>query len=215
MKNSIKKIRQKLKLKLGIYMYNKGYVWISNSVVKLNNGIHPKHEIMKYHDFFINNISDKDKVLDVGCGNGDVAHSISKKAKYVLGIDIEKGRIVEAKKRYKKQNLSYIFGDATKYKFKEKFDVIVLSNVLEHIKERTVFLNKLSTIAPKILIRVPLITRSWLPPYLKSIKKEYRLDPTHFVEYTEDQIEEEIKKAGLKIKGQYVKWGEWYGVCEK
>ena len=185
-------ILAKLMLKIGVFMYDLGYVLISSSAVRLNNGIHPKHEIMNYHKFFVDNVSEGNTVLDVGCGNGFLAYDVAKKAKRVVGIDINKKNIEFAKKHYKRGNLEFIVGDATKYQFNESFDVIILSNVLEHIENRVEFLKKLRNVAPKFLIRVPLITRSWLPVYLKEMGYEYRLDKTHYIEYTEEEFFEEI-----------------------
>ena len=205
-------ILAKLMLKIGVFMYDLGYVLISSSAVRLNNGIHPKHEIMNYHKFFVDNVSEGNTVLDVGCGNGFLAYDVAKKAKRVVGIDINKKNIEFAKKHYKRGNLEFIVGDATKYQFNESFDVIILSNVLEHIENRVEFLKKLRNVAPKFLIRVPLITRSWLPVYLKEMGYEYRLDKTHYIEYTEEEFFEEMEKAGLEVESYYVKWGELYAV---
>ena len=54
--------------------------WIINErAIKYGNGVHPKHFLTNYHQFFIDRIKDGDNVLDVGCGNGSVAISIAKK----------------------------------------------------------------------------------------------------------------------------------------
>ena len=204
---------QKILLKAGITLNNYSYSLISRQVSKIHHGVHPKHQIINYHEFFVGQISKKDRVLDVGCGNGFLAYDVAKKAKKVTDIDFSKENISFAQTHYSLPNLDFVVGDATTYPFKDKFEVIILSNVLEHIKERPALLNKLKKIAPKIIIRVPLITRSWLPVYLKKEGYEYRLDDTHEIEYTEEEIAEEMKKAGLKIKKEFVKWGEWYGVC--
>ena len=53
----------------------------------------------------------------------------------------------------------------------DKVSKVTLSNVLEHIEKRTSFLKKLIDAFEdkdiKFLIRVPLITRDWLPVYKK------------------------------------------------
>lgn len=195
-----------------VYLNNLSYQKIASLAIMDNKGIHPKHRIMNYHDFFINNIKTRDNVLDIGCGNGFLAFDVADRARKVLGIDIEKKNIDIAKKNYEKKNLDFIIGDATEVDFSEKVDVIILSNVLEHIENRIDFLKKIKQIAPKLLIRVPLITRSWLAVYLKEKGKEYRLDGTHFVEYTEENFELEIENSDMKVESFYVKWGELYAV---
>jgi 2-polyprenyl-3-methyl-5-hydroxy-6-metoxy-1,4-benzoquinol methylase len=200
-------------LRVFVFLHNFSYRMISNLAIRENNGIHPKHRIMNYHKFFIDNTNSDDSVLDVGCGNGAVAFDVAEKVKKVVGIDIERKNIESAQKNYKKENLKFIIGDATKYDFNDKFNVIILSNVLEHIENRVEFLQKLKNAAPRFLIRVPLIDRSWLPVYLKENGLEYRLDQTHFIEYTEEDFKKEMEAAGLAINNYYVKWGEIYAVC--
>lgn len=202
-------------LKLFLGLDNYCYKLISKLAILENNGIHPKHRIMNYHQFFVDNIEKGDRILDVGCGNGAVAYDLSRKAESVLGIDINEENINYAKKHYQSDNSNFIIGDATKYQFKRSFDIIVLSNVLEHIKNRTIFLQKIKKLAPKILIRVPMIDRDWLVLYKKEKGVEYKLDKTHFIEYTEKTFREEIEKANLKIINYSIQFGEIWAILKK
>jgi len=120
-----------LQIKLLLRLYNYLYKRISTLSVKINNGVHPKHKIMDYHSYFLNNIKNGSKVLDIGCGIGALAYDIANKAGYVVGIDINEELIRIAKTKFPKKNIEYITGDATNYNFKEKYDYLVLSNVLE------------------------------------------------------------------------------------
>ena len=159
------KIKMKLFIKLDNYLYHK----ISTLSININNGVHPKHRILGYHEFFLNKIESNSKILDVGCGIGEVAFDISKKAQKVVAIDINKKKIESAKRRFSKDNLTFIVGDATDYNFNERFDYIILSNVLEHIKDRQAFLKKVKNFGLFFLIRVPMINRSWLTIYKKEL----------------------------------------------
>lgn len=201
-------------LKLFLGLDNYCYKLISKLAILENNGIHPKHRIMNYHQFFVDNIGKGDRILDVGCGNGAVAYDLSRKAESVLGIDINEENINYAKKHYQSDNLNFIIGNATKYQFKRSFDIIVLSNVLEHIKNRTIFLQKIKKLAPTILIRVPMIDRDWLVLYKKEKGVEYKLDKTHFIEYTEKTFREEIEKANLKIINYSIQFGEIWAIVK-
>lgn len=197
-------------LGLLVKMHNFSYHMIS--FFSSYKGIHPKHAIMKYHDFFVHNVRPTDRVLDVGCGKGEVAYSVSQKAAVVVGLDISKKSIERAQKKYQRPNLTFIVGDALSKSFTEKYDAIVLSNVLEHIEHRVDFLKKLATIAPTILIRVPMITRDWISVYKKQEGFEYRLDDTHFIEFDRDTFRNELQQAGLKIDSLDVNFGELYAV---
>lgn len=197
-------------LKGFLALHNFCYKVISFLSVKYEGGIHPKHRILNYHQFFLDNIGQTSKVLDVGCGNGNLTFDLSKKAGKVVGVDLNEKYLTEAKKNNQAQNIEYILGDAVSYNFNDKFDVAVLSNVLEHIENREEFLKKINSIAQKILIRVPLLTKDWLSVYKKEMGVGYKLDKTHFIEYTKEQFAKEVEKAGLKIEKMEINFGEIY-----
>ena len=179
------------------------------------NGLHPKHRLTGYHAFFVNNIIPNELVLDVGCGNGALSFDIACKARFVIGIDWSDSCIADAKKKFKKENLQFIIGDVTKARFSDKFDVIVLSNVLEHISDRKGLLVSLGRLSDNFLIRVPQLDRSWEVLYKKEIGLDYRLDNDHKTEYTYEQLEKELNAVGIRIVRCYFKFGEFWVVARK
>ena len=198
-------------LKLEGYSYRK----IDSLSILVNGGVHPKHEIMKYHDFFVENIKSGSSVLDIGCGIGAVAFDVAKKAKKVVAVDLDKKNLDIASKKFSVKNIEYVYADATTYNFKEKFDYIILSNVLEHIDKRVEFLKKIKKLAPIILIRVPMINRDWLTLYRKEMGLPYLSDNGHFTEYTLETFQEEMKQADLKIKKYSIQFGEIWAVVRR
>ncbi len=176
---------------------------------------HPKHRLMKYHDFFIKNIPENSSVIDIGCGNGAVAKAIANEVSNteVTGIDNNKERLDAARLNNKLSNLKFIYGDALK--IKGKWDVIVLSNVLEHIDKRVEFLNDIKNkLQPElVLIRVPLFERSWEIPMRKELGINYFSDNTHFIEHTMAEFKNEITDADLKIEDINYIWGEIWSKC--
>jgi len=84
-------------VKLFIEIHNFTYKIISRLSIIAEGGIHPKHRLTKYHEFFVNNISTGDIVLDVGCGNGFLKYDIAWKAKHVTAIDLNPKNIEFAK----------------------------------------------------------------------------------------------------------------------
>ena len=186
--------------------------YLSHKVEK--DGLHPKHRIMNYHKFFVDNITSNDTVLDIGCGDGDLTYHIVEKARRVVGIDLNGKSIKKAMSCFSRENLEYIHGDALTNLPGGQFDVIILSNLLEHIAERVDFLNHLKEQTSKFLIRVPMSNRSWLDVYKKELGLEYRLDKTHFVEYTFESFSEEIREAGLAVMSYSVQFGEIWAVVK-
>lgn len=187
-------------------------VTINTLAITENGGLHPKHRLTEYCKFFTSNIAQGDRILDIGCGNGYVASRIAECAASVTAIDIVRKNINCAKNKFAKNNMQFITGDATTYPFKDNYDAIVLSNVLEHIKDRHDFLVKIKKLAPKLLIRVPMIDRDWLVLYKKELGLPYMSDKTHYTEYTIKSFEKEMKAAGLSIQSYSVQFGEIWAV---
>jgi hypothetical protein len=94
---------------------------------------------------------------------------------------------------------------------------VTLSNVLEHIENRVDFLRRIVSVvvwsnpaSKKFLIRVPALDRDWLSVFKKEVGVEYRLDRTHAVEHTQQQLVEELAEAGLHIESTETRFGEYY-----
>lgn len=204
----IYKIIIKTILKLHTFLYG----WAGFFSVKAEGGIHPKHRLTNYHNFFINNIKPNETVLDIGCGKGELAFDLAKKARSVVGIDNNEKIIEIAKDRFSAFNIKYILGDVVKDLPGEKFDVLILSNVLEHIENRVDFLNKIKVLGNRILLRVPMINRDWITLYKKELGLEWRLDGGHFIEYTLETFKKELNQAGLSIENYSIQFGEIWAV---
>jgi glycosyltransferase involved in cell wall biosynthesis/2-polyprenyl-3-methyl-5-hydroxy-6-metoxy-1,4-benzoquinol methylase len=184
--------------------------------VKYGNGVHTKHRHTRYHDFFVDRIHKGESVLDVGCGVGAVAHDIAtRSAAQVIGVDLNARNIAVARRMHDHPNVKYIEGDALRLESTGPIDVVVLSNVLEHIAGRPSFLRKLIALGhpSRFLIRVPLFERDWRIPLRKELGVEYRLDPTHETEYTLDSFAAEMDEAGLSVTHLEVHWGEIWAEC--
>ena len=185
----------------------------SNIAIRHGDGIHPKHDLMNYHQFFVDRINDGDSVIDIGCGVGAVAFTIAKSTNAnITGIDHSQEFIKIANSKYKQENLTFVLADVFNWAPDKKYDIIILSNVLEHFHERESFLIKISKVIKpkKILIRVPSIDRDWRVAYKNKIGAEYRLDLDHKIEYTREQIEAELINSNLIIDDFISNWGEYW-----
>ncbi|MHA2289287.1 MAG: class I SAM-dependent methyltransferase, partial [Promethearchaeota archaeon] len=163
-------------------------------------------------------INEGDRILDIGCGKGFLSYDIVKHVNNVklIGIDMSKSKIEHAQKHFNYPNLKYVLGNALFDLPSEKFDVVILSNVLEHIEQRVKFLIQIKNkIAPlKYLIRVPIFERDWRVPLMKELGLDYRLDPTHYIEYSKAEFFEELENAGLKAEKHEICWGEIWAVVK-
>ena len=208
----MKKKIYKSVLKPVLRLHNLSYKLAGRLAIKTEGGLHPKHRLINYHQFFLENVNMGDVVLDIGCGNGALTFDLAKKAKKVIGVDFNERSIQVAKERYSAPNIEYIVSDVAKHNFTQEFDAIVLSNVLEHIEDRVAFLKKLRGLARKILVRVPMVNRDWITLYKKELGVGYKLDKTHYVEYTLESFKNEIEKAGYKMKNYSIQFGEIWAV---
>jgi glycosyltransferase involved in cell wall biosynthesis/2-polyprenyl-3-methyl-5-hydroxy-6-metoxy-1,4-benzoquinol methylase len=186
--------------------------------VRYGGGTHPKHRHMRYHDFFVARVRPGEKVLDIGCGIGAVAYDVAEKARAtVIGIDLSRTNIAQARRLYAHPRVHYCVGDALQAVPGGTFDVVILSNVLEHLPGRPDFLRRVQAVAKpaRFLIRVPLFERDWRVPLKRELGVEWRLDDTHETEYTLESFAEEAEAAGLRITHQEVHWGEVWAELSK
>lgn len=183
--------------------------------IRYGGGIHTKHRHLRYHDFFTERVRSTETVLDIGCGHGAVAHSIATRTgASVTGIDLSPDSIRLAHRRHATTGVEYICGDALTDLPRGHYDVVVMSNVLEHIEHRVDFLRRMLEAATpqRLLLRVPLFERDWRVPLKRELGVEWRLDRTHYTEYTNESFLEEMKEAGLTVTHLEVRWGEIW--CE-
>jgi len=194
-------------------------LWVINErAMAYGKGEHPKHRLTKYHDFFCDNIQSQANVLDIGCGCGAVSRSIARNnpSCTVTGVDRNPERLAQAKAENDYSNLSYIEADVCITLPAKEYDVIVLSNVLEHIDDRVGFLQSVlsRTEAKVILIRVPNFERDWTIPLRKEINVGYFSDEEHFIEHTVDELMHELREVGLNPVTVTTLWGEIWARCE-
>ena len=191
---------------------------IDNQCKRWGDGVHIKHEVMDgIHSFFYDRIEKNASVLDLGCGYGALAHAIAihTDAK-VLAIDFDAEQIKFGKRRFAHPNIQFVIGDV----FKDipeigSVDVIVLSSVLEHLKNRPEFLKELAVrFKPKkILIRVPTFERNIHAALKKVLGLFPYTDDTHELEYSKDIFYDEMKRAGLEVKHFEIRWADIWAEC--
>lgn len=186
----------------------------SRAAVWYGGGLHVKHRLTAYHDFFLARVAAGDRVLDIGCGNGALASDLARRGSVVTGVDHDGAAIREARSRYAHTGARFVEADASRLP-PGPFDVVILSNVLEHLDDRVAFLKSVvaASGAARVLVRVPLFERDWRVPLKRELGVDFRLDPTHRVEHTLQEFEAEVAAAGLVVEDRQLRWGEIWAVC--
>lgn len=99
------------------------------------------------------------KVLDVGCGNGVISRHLGRMGYNVLGIDVSDKTIEKARSIDPMPNVSFMKKSAEELVASgEKYDVVICSEVLEHLNEPGKLLKVLyATLADngKLVVTVP------------------------------------------------------------
>jgi SAM-dependent methyltransferase len=189
---------------------------IDGLAIDLDGGVHAKHRLTGYHDFFVERVRPGDRVVDVGSGKGELAHDLATRGgASVTGIDLNPRAVAFARSRFAAPGLEFVEADALTWEPPHSFDVVVLSNVLEHIADRVGLLRRVvgSTGARTVLVRVPSIERDWIVPLRRELGLWHFSDPTHETEYTLDQLRDELADAGLALREVVQRWGELWAVA--
>ena len=89
------------------------------------------------------------KCLDIGCGGGILSEPMSRLGAIVTGIDASEMAIQSAIAHSRKSRLDIDFkcmstGDLIKSSLDNQFDIIIASEVIEHVRNRALFLSDIS-----------------------------------------------------------------------
>ena len=133
--------------------------YIKNNIIKslkLNNNEKPLKKV---------------KILDIGCGGGLLTEPMKKLGADVVGIDASEKNIKIAKLHSKKNNLNikYLCVSPENFITKEKFDVILNMEIVEHVEDINLFLKSSSKLLKKGGIMFVATLNKTLKSYLFAI----------------------------------------------
>ncbi len=111
------------------------------------------------------------KILDIGCGGGLISEPMCRLGAKVTGMDASNKNIMVAKLHAKKNNLKidYINSSPEKNNLKEKFDVILNLEVVEHVDNLNLFLKSSSNMLNKNGIMFVATINRTFESYIKAI----------------------------------------------
>ncbi|MEP7169084.1 MAG: class I SAM-dependent methyltransferase [Bacteroidota bacterium] len=167
------------------------------------------HPFRKYSKkFILENINENDSVLDLGCNYGAMSDYLADKARHVTGVDYNESAILTAKNKYKKENLEFVYDEALSYlaKNENKFNVLILSHILEHLDDPVSFLESFKKYFQKIYIELPDFDSTYLNQYRKDLNVDLiYTDIDHINEFDRYELMQLINRCGLKIiRSEYI-----------
>ena len=94
---------------------------------------------------------EKINILDIGCGGGLLSEPMTRLGAKVTGIDASDKNIKIAKLHAKKNklNINYLCSSPEKIKIKDKFDVILNMEIIEHVEDIDFFIKSCSKLLKK------------------------------------------------------------------
>jgi len=125
-------------------------------------------KIRKQHRYYWDDITDyiqyfvheQSSVLEVGCGTSEMLHELIAAKK--VGIDYSPKMVEEAKKNF--PNLDVRLMNANNIELEEKFDVIILSNLIGYVDDIQHIFNEVKKVShPQTKIIVSYYNTSWEP----------------------------------------------------
>lgn len=186
-----------------------------NEYIEKNPNMHLEHSEEKAAELYA--VIPKDKkvntMLDIACGAGLITRLLKErlKIKNVYGIDISSRMIEKAKELDSKKEVRWKVADIFQYKSKQRFDLLICADIIEHLEDDHKFLIRLKQLGDSIALKVPLedaiITRmirkfKISDPWRESFEKY-----GHLHHYNEKELDSIIIKNGWRIvnhKYQYL-----------
>ena len=136
-------------------------------------------------------------VLNYGCGSGYGTYTLSKKAKFVIGIDISCDTIRYARHNYSSNNIDFkTMSSFNNKKFKEKFDTITSFQVIEHVFNADEYLKNIYNLLKPggiFLLTTPNKKNRLFP----IIQKPWNI--YHIKEYSEFSLKKILQKYYKKV----------------
>ncbi|MDZ5761424.1 bifunctional 2-polyprenyl-6-hydroxyphenol methylase/3-demethylubiquinol 3-O-methyltransferase UbiG [Lyticum sinuosum] len=147
---------------------------------------------LNYINDIVNTVFGNDKkldIIDIGCGGGLLSIPLARIGHSVVGLDIEEDLIsiaknkleeikirknIERKKNYKESDAKFFVCDASKKEqlndiIKNKFDIVIMMEIIEHVKEKEDFLlNCINLLKPGGIVFLSTINRN-LTSFFKAI----------------------------------------------
>ena len=112
-----------------------------------------KEKIISHFNLNLSSIEPLKKIdlLDIGCGGGLLCEPLCRLGASVVGIDASKNNIEIAKLHSKEMGLKieYIHSSPEKLDFKNKFDVVLNMEVVEHVVDVNLFIKNCSYLTKK------------------------------------------------------------------
>lgn len=164
--------------------------------------------------YFLKFLQKNDRLIDVGCGSGNLIIEFAKQVDYALGIDNNPACIQFLTKQLKNKHINNAdarVADLLQLELKgKKFTKIAMTEVLEHFskEEGTKVLKQIkNALAPngKLLITTPNYKSPWV--ILEKLMDIFKLSPKlwgeqHLIKFTPNRLKKMLEDSGFSVERQ-------------
>lgn len=144
----------------------------------------------------------KNKILDIGCGVGTLDFYLASKRKDVTGIDVSKNAIDLARANAKKLGLNgktrFLRIDFPKSAPKGKFDLIICSEVLEHLRDDKKAIKKIFSLLIKNGLAIISVPSKNAPLHRLGLLRKFDKKVGHLRRYYQGELEALLKSVGFE-----------------
>jgi SAM-dependent methyltransferase len=154
----------------------------------------PDHQ--QRYEFALDRIDGNMMVADMACGVGYGTWLMSKKAGFVIGVDISESALEHANANFTVPNNKFVHGD--EYIFQNEFDVVISFETIEHMDEKDgdAFLQKIrKSLKPngRLIMSTP----------INKTDNKHNVSEFHIREYDDIEFPEKLKSNGFEILEMY------------
>ncbi len=151
----------------------------------------------------LNNIKFGNQVLDIGSGVGTIGFYLASQGKQVTGIEIAQEAVTAATKSARLMGLEgkidFIKGDFLKWEDERKFDFVICSEVLEHLRDDNKALVNIYQLLKKDGLLLVTVPSKNAPLYRLSLAGKFDKRVGHLRRYQMKEIASLLKKNQFRI----------------
>jgi SAM-dependent methyltransferase len=131
------------------------------------------------------------RVLDLGCGEGYGTDVLASAAREAAGVDLAPEAIYHARRKYRRDNLRFLYMDIYDLKLEEgSFDVVVSLQVIEHLHQPDRFMEEIHRVLkPDGLCVITTPNRELLSP-----GSDTPVNPFHIFEFNCEEFKQYLNR---------------------
>ncbi|WP_040368012.1 class I SAM-dependent methyltransferase [Balneola vulgaris] len=142
------------------------------------------------------------RLLDIGCGDGKFVHDAIERGYDAMGVDLSPDRVAKGKALHNLQDHQIACMNVDDFEGEDKFDIIVMWDVIEHVESPSSLLQSIQKIAHKDT-KIFALTMSIDSITYKLFKEHWTyINPTQHLHYfSHNTMEKLFAKCNFKLLG--------------